>query len=320
MMLLAAIAAGYGATTPARAQYLDTSLVRRIEIVTVAGPDLAGLEAAYTKSLGYVTRERGKISRAKARSWGASRMAGRPYVMMSSTGSPDMFIRCVEIDPVPGYRPASGTGWNSYEFQVDDLDALRKTLGDSSFQILQEPHFFGGTFATAAAMSVIGPAQEVLYLASEKGDRQKSTFHIPKSQVDRAFAVILTGSDLKGMSDFYAQNLKMNPAAAFKMPIRSLQQGLGLPPEHVFDMTIVFAAQKNNMIEIDGLPAGIKPRPTRRGQIPPGNSIVSFGVKTLDVVKVKFLAPPIKLYGDRRAASILGPAGEIVELIEEPRN
>jgi hypothetical protein len=39
----------------------------------------------------------------------------------------------------------------------------------------------------------------------------------------------------------------------------------------------------------------------------------------LDGLKVKFIQPPAKLYADKRSATFIGPAGELTELIEEPR-
>ena len=48
-------------------------------------------------------------------------------------------------------------------------------------------------------------------------------------------------------------------------------------------------------------------------------SVPTQPVANLDAIKAKYIAPPAKLYGEARAASLIGPAGELMELIEEKR-
>ena len=51
--------------------------------------------------------------------------------------------------------------------------------------------------------------------------------------------------------------------------------------------------------------------------------MVSFSVENLDQLRVEFIAPPTRLgggsYQGRRAATIVGPVGELAEWIEEPK-
>jgi hypothetical protein len=41
-------------------------------------------------------------------------------------------------------------------------------------------------------------------------------------------------------------------------------------------------------------------------------------VDDLGVFDLDFITAPARLYGDRRAATFAGPAGELTELIEDP--
>jgi hypothetical protein len=72
--------------------------------------------------------------------------------------------------------------------------------------------------------------------------------------------------------------------------------------------------------EIDQYPDAATPRPRHDGALPPGNAMVSFLVADLDAVAAPFAAPPQAFdgpfYRGRRAATVWGPDGEAIELIE----
>ena len=54
--------------------------------------------------------------------------------------------------------------------------------------------------------------------------------------------------------------------------------------------------------------------------LPPGNALVTLAVRDLGDCKVDWLALPAPragpLYAGRRAATTIGPAGELLELVE----
>lgn len=315
-LLVGATLAGF---TPGAYAQEPTPLLTRIKMATIGAPDLAKVEQWYAQ-LGYQVKERRTVSPAVAASWGAPKSAGKPFIQMCTEGSPDVCIRAVQIDPVPGYRAQTTLGWNAFEIIVDDLDKVYAKVKASPFKIIGEPKSLGGPFASIHAMQVLGPAEEVLYLTTEKGDREKSSLPVPKSLVDRPFILILAGTDVKQLSDFYGSMFNMKVRAQFDGPVTLVAKAQGLPPDHVFGLGLVRMAERGNNIELDGYPMSAKPRPHAEGQLPPGNAMATFNVNSLDGLKVKFIAPPAALYGPKgRAASYLGPAGEIAELIEEPR-
>lgn len=296
------------------------ALLTRIKIATIGAPDLNKLKDWYTTWLGLKVREEGKVPAALAASWGAPKSAGNPYVMMSSDGSPDVFFRGVQIDAVPGYKPQTTLGWNSFEIIVDDIAKLDATLAKSPFTIVGHPHALGssGSFATIFAMQAIGPAGEMLYFTTETGDREKSTLPIPKAQVDRTFIFILAGHDLEAMKKFYGEVFGMPGIPNFPSALTATTTALGLPPS-TYQLSLVRAKERGSSIELDTYPLQAPPRPHAPGQLPPGNAMATFNVNSLDGLKVAYIKPPKALYGKNRAASFIGPAGETVELIEEPR-
>ena len=294
-------------------------LISRIKMATVGAPDIAKVEQWYA-ALGYKVREKSTVSAAHAASWGAPKTAGKPFILMYSEGSPDVNIRAVQTDSVPGYKAQTTLGWNAFEIIVDDLDKVYAMVKASPFKIIGEPKSLGGGFASIHAMQVVGPGEEVLYLTSEKGDRAKSNLPMPKSMVDRPFIFILAGHDVQALQDFYTAQFNLKAFGRFDGPVPQIAKAQGLPETQVFGLGLVRMRERGNNIELDGYPTSAKPRPHAEGQIPPGNSFVSLNVDNIGALKVKFITPPAALYGPKgMAASYVGPAGELGELIESAR-
>jgi len=79
--------------------------------------------------------------------------------------------------------------------------------------------------------------------------------------------------------------------------------------------------QKGRMpiVEVDGYPEAATPRAVAPGLLPPGNALVTLAVDSLNR-NLPFIAPPERrdgpLYAGRRTATLRGPAGELLELVE----
>ena len=304
--------------TLSSAQSGNNSALRRIKMATVGAPDLAPIEEWYGDWLGYTVVERGHIAAALAQSWGAPANTGRPYLLLQPESGTDVYIRAVEIDAVPDYKAMTSFGWNSIEIIIDDVYALGEKLVNSPFEIIGEPHSLGGGFASIHAMQVIGPAEEVLYLTCETGDRETSNLPLPGAFVDRPFIMILAGPSVDVMRDFYADKFAVATMPNFDSNLGLVIRAQGLPEDHIFPMTLVRGRERGNNIELDGYPESAGPRIHNEGQIPPGVSMTSFSVDDIDALDLEFITPPQPLYGTRRAATFIGPAGELTELIEEP--
>lgn len=312
------------ALIPARAQAQEAPaepLLDRIKMVTIAAPDVTKVETLYTKWLDYKVRDKGRVGADMARSWGAPKTAGRPFVVMSNDADPDVFIRAVESDAVKDYKPMTTWGWNAFELVIDDIDAVEARLKDSPFSVLgtRSPLKSAPSIVT---MQVAGPGQEVLYMANETGDRAKSSLPAPGGLIGRTFIVILAGSDIEKVRDWYAGTFNMAKQAIRSSGGKVVPRALGLPEGTGLPISLLSLKQRGNRIQLDGyLDHGAGARPKPDGQLPPGNAMVSFSVKSLDAIAAPLIAPPAALggaaYGKGRAATVVGPAGELIELIEE---
>lgn len=312
--MLAAGARGLSAQTPA-----DGPLLTRYRIATIGAPDLAAVEKMYTADLGLSVREKGRVSDATAASWSAPKSAGRPYILLSSDTSRDVYIRAVEVDPVPGYKALNTVGWNAIEIIIKDIDTLHKKLKQSKFRFIGEPAPLG-RYPTIVAMQVIGPAEEVLFLTTETGDASKSSLPVAQSMVDRVFIMVGAAGDLPAMRDWYSGNFNMKPNVINDSGWDVTRQLQGRPVGDKFTTTLLYLKNHGNIMQLDGYPAPAQARPRAPGQLPPGVAMTSFAVPSLDALKVKFLSPPAKLdgaaYNGRRAATAIGAGTELAEFIE----
>ncbi|MDG2242250.1 MAG: hypothetical protein P8L66_02025 [Rhodospirillaceae bacterium] len=296
-------------------------LLSRIKMATVGAPDLDAIERWYTTWLHYTVMERSTVSAEIAASWGTPNTAGRPFIVMQSAAKDDVYIRAVEIDPVPGYKAMTTWGWNAIEIIVDDVDALHEGLKTSEFAHLAGPaNLFGGT-SSIRAVQYAGPAQEVLYLTCETGDRSKSTLPLPRGSVDRPFIMVLAGPDLSAMESFYKEAFNMgDDGFRFTSTGGLISKMQGRPDDQVYNLGLIRLNEPGNNIELDEYPDDTGPRPSADGQLPPGVAMTTFNVEDLDATGIDFISAPILEYGGKRSATFVGPAGELTELIEDKRS
>ncbi len=301
----------------------NNSKITRLKMGTIAAPSLSAIEDWYGEWLGHSVVERGKVDSDLASSWGASDMANRPYIVMQPGSGADVYIRAVEIDGVEGYRGLTTFGWSAFEVIVDDVHALNEKLEKSPFRIIGPAKSIGTDYPTIHAMQVVGPAQEVLYLTCETGDRDASLLPDAGAFVGRNFIIVICGPDIWAIHDFYTEKFDIQKGEERKTSVPLITQSLGLPEDHPLFMTFVPFKEPGNFMEIDGFPAPATARPRKQGQLPPGNAITSFSVNSLDDLDVDFISAPVRheslVYRGARAASFIGPVGEIAELVEEKR-
>ena len=295
-------------------------MLLRYKLATITSSDLRQLAADYDHWLDYKVRERGRVSRSLAAGWGTPRAADRRYILLSSDAAPDVYIRAVEAPAVENYRPLTTYGWNAIEIIVDDPDALRARLRGSPFTVIGEPAPLG-SFPTIRAFQVRGRAAEVLYLTAETGDRSKSLLPLPNGSVGRLFIMVVASADIEKQVDWYSQQFAMPRSAVRQRTVGVLQRAQGLAADATLPLTTLRLANAGNLIEFDGYAAGTEPRSAAPGDLPPGIAMASFGVRNLGDLQLDFIRPPGiyrgAAYGGHRSATVLGPAGELVELIEE---
>lgn len=261
------------------------------------------------------------VSRDLAVSWGAPGSAGRPYLVLQPETGEDVFVRAVEIDQPEGFKAITTWGWNSIEFVVDDIDVVYERIKASSLEVLGAPELLAA-FPTIGAMQVRGPAEEVLHLTVETGDRSTSILPPPGDDVGRLIITILTTPDVPAVTDWYAERFAMAKNPVRGSPIDIVNQAQGLPPDYGFDATFLSVSERGNFLELWGLhPDKTTDRPRVDDQLLPGIALASYAVKDIDAVNVSYLTSLETrdgvVYGGNRSAVFTGPVGELVELIEE---
>ena len=293
-----------------------------ILIVTIATGNLALTESAYREDLGYETVTRGKIDATLAESWGAPRVTDSPYLLMRPASGMPVYLRFIESKSARHNVPHATEGWNAAEMLVQDVDELAKRLVTSKyFQIVGPPAYISPD-QTIKAMQVVGPSNEMLYLT--RVVRPESVdFDIGTAQsfVDRVFIVIAGGRDHRGLMDFYRSRLMLPVTEPVPYRIAVLSRAYGLPEDQLHELSL--ATMRNQFfLELDEYPAEAEPRYVPPGELPAGIVMVTFEVESLDNVTVPFISPPVMHdlmpYNSRRAATLRGAIGELIELVESP--
>lgn len=289
-----------------------------IAAVTVAAPQLQRTIDAYRRHLGYELVVRGRLPASLAALWGRPQLAGRRYALMLPEGAGQTFLRFVESRPAPAYRPFRHFGWNAAELIVQDPDALAGRLADSPFRIIGPPADLSFT-DKIRAMQVLGPAKEALYLTCIK--QKLPEFDTPDARhfVDRVFIVILGGTTVAALNDFYTEHFAVPTAPVISARISVLSDAFAMPAETPHPLAAL-PLTGQSYIEADAMPAAAESRPAEDGELPPAIAMVSFGVSVLPAAGLAYLAPPQPIaeapYYGRRGAVCVGAAGELVELIE----
>lgn len=292
-------------------------MLGRITTVTITAPDVPATVAAYQRYLGYRVVDDGALGRDVARAWGRPGLAGARAVVLEPASGLDTWLRFVEGPAYTDYQPFACVGWNAAELIVEDVDALAEQLRGSPFRIIGPPADLSFT-DKIRAMQVVGPAREVLYLTRIRERLPAFDTPEPACFVDRVFIVILGGSSLDTLQDFYHQQFEVARATAMPSVVSVLSARYGLPRDHRHAIAALKVGGKC-YVEADEMPSGVAPRPCEPGQLPPAVAMVTFEVERLpDVSSV--LGPPHRAaglpYSGRRSLACAGATGELIELVE----
>jgi catechol 2,3-dioxygenase-like lactoylglutathione lyase family enzyme len=291
----------------------------RIRCGTILTPDLNASLADYTSILGLQVIDDTPISPAQAQSWAAPAMAGRPSRLLRAGGATPYLTRLIEGSPVPAYAPLKTHGWAAFEHSVADCDALFAKMPNSGFTVIGPPKLVPG-FDNFIPFQVTGAAGETLYL-NQVLNGAMSDLDLPntKASVDQMFIAVLAAKDREETLAFHTQILGFEQGETWVIPYSVINNSFGLPADTTTAMTMT----KTGRIpasEVDQYPPQATPRPTTAGELPPGNAMVSFITASLSAMADHLLSPPTALpgplYAGRRAATVRGPSGELIELIE----
>jgi hypothetical protein len=284
----------------------------------VATPDLEVALTDYHGRLGFALIEQGVVSAELANSWGIGGLAGKRMATLQPSSGAHCFIRLVE-QPLPGdFVPTTSYGWAAYEITVQDVFGWPAKIEGSGFDVIGPPKEIEG-LPYFVAMQVHGRGKEMLYFNETRSNTPSSNLPFAQSPMDHIFIVILAASDREASLAWYRDQLHLEAGDTYTIEYSMINKAFGLPAGTTSSLTMV---QKGRMpiVEIDDYPEYTQPRIAAAGCLPPGNALVTLGVDSLDALDVQFIAPPAllqgPLYAGRRAAAVIGPSGELLELVE----
>lgn len=285
---------------------------------TVMAPDPTVAAAAYVYHLGYQEVIATQVPDDIAASWGAPAMAGRRVVSVRSESGNGAILRFVEGTPLGSYAPFTTYGWNALEILTTDVDSLPAKLEGSPFKIIGMPRDLYPS-GSIRAMQTLAVAKEMVYLTQI--NEAPETDYLPKAKtlVDHLFITILGSDDFEGSRKFYSDHFDVTLGEVHDMRVTGLNVAFDLDIETKHKLSTIRLAEKATL-ELDDFPKAAKHREVRDGEIPPGIALLSLIVDSLDNVKLPFRGDIIQrdgpLYQGRRAATIVGSAGEWIELVE----
>ncbi len=289
-----------------------------ITCVTIATPDIDRSIGEYSQFLGYQQTARGPLGTQLATLWGRPQLAARDSALLYPQGQGPTAIRLVQSAAAANYKAFGHFGWNAAEIMVQDTDAVAAQLANSPFRIIGPPQNLSFT-DKIRAMQALGSAGESVYLTSFREKMAEFDVPEPRFPIDGVFIVILGGSSIQSINDFYSRHFGTEKAPAMRVVISVLANAQQLPPDTKFELAAI-ALKGQHFIEADAMPAATLPRNSTGAELPPAISMVTFMIDDLAATGLPWLSPPQKLpgapYQGRLSAVAVGPAGELIELIQ----
>lgn len=281
-------------------------------------PNLAASLSDYRDRLGLTLVEHGPLPADLAASWGCTGNAGAPSATLSPTSGAPCHLRLVEQPLDPGFVPTRTFGWAAFEITVQDVFGWPARLDGSGFDIIGSPKEIPG-LPYFVAMQMLGRGREMIYLNEVRENTPTSDLPFAASPIDHLFIVILASPDRAATMAWYADRLGLEEGGGYTIPYSMINKAFGLPDTHLTSLSM---AQKGRMpiVEIDDYPAAATERQRAPGMLPPGNALVTLAIDRLDRPGLEFITPPVvrdgAFYAGRRTATVVGNAGELLELVE----
>ena len=284
----------------------------------IATPDIDLALADYRDRLGLNLIDEVPVGAQLAEAWGLPALVARRMATLQPDSGVECYIRLIE-QPLPAdFKPTTTFGWGSYEITVQDAMSWPAKLGESGFQIIGEPKEIP-SMPYFIAMQMLGRGEEMIYLNQTLMNTPSTDLPPAQSPVDHMFIVILAAPDREKTVRWYCDKLCLDAAETYTIEYTMINHAFGSPLGTTSSLTMV---QKGRLpiVEVDDYPAHAQFRVAPDGGLPPGNSLVSLAVDSLDAIDLPFIAPPTVInspvYGGRRSATVIGTAGEYLELIE----
>ena len=282
-------------------------------------PDLDAGIRAYRDCLGLDLVEQGELSSELAQSWNAPACAGSRYAALRPSSGAPCWFRLVEQPAHADFRPTRTYGWAAFETTVENVWRWPGTLPPDLFTIVGPPKTLENMEPAFIPMQTLGPGGEMIYLNQVLRDMPDTDLPRAAAPVDRIFIVVLAAPDRDACVAWYRDRLKLERGADYTLPYSMINNAFGLPADTQTTITMV-RSDRMPIVEVDDYPAAATPRSRHDGMLPPGNALVTLAVRDLDALDCDWIAEPAThdgaLYEGRRAATAIGPAGELIECVE----
>lgn len=281
-------------------------------------PDLDAALFDYRDRLGLRVVDNGTLPADLAASWGCPANAGARFVTLQPASGVPCFLRLVEQALPTDFVPTRTYGWAAYELTVQDVFGWPERLAGSGFDIIGPPREIPG-LPYFVALQMLGRGRELIYLNEVRMDTPAADLPRAATQSDHLFIVILATPDCARTLGWYETTLGLQDGGTYTLPYSMINTAFGLPPD---TLSTISMAQVGRLpiVEIDEYPAGATARRVATGGLPPGNALVTLAVDRFAGRKLDFLVPPTvrqgPFYAGRRTGTVVGPAGELLELVE----
>lgn len=284
----------------------------------VTTPDLNAALEDYHGRLGLHIVERGELAMDLAASWNCPASAGARTATLQPQSDAHCFIRLVEQAVPDDFRPTRTFGWAAYELTVQDVYGWPERLAGSGFDIIGPPKEIAG-LPYFVPMQVTGRGREMIYLNEVRENTPSSDLPMAQSLTDHIFICILATPDREANLKWLQDNIGLDVGGTYTLEYTMINKAFGLADGTQSSITMI---QKGRLpiIEVDDYPEAATVRPRSSGCLPPGNALATLAVNSLDAIKADFIEPPAvrggAIYAGKRSASVVGMAGELLELVE----
>jgi len=281
-------------------------------------PDMDAALKNYRDILGLELVEQGELPHDLAASWGCPASAGQAMAVLRPRSGAHSAMRLVEQADHPDFKPTTTYGWAAFELTVQDVFGWPGRLAGGGFDIVGPPKELEG-LPYFVPMQVLGTGREMVYLNEVRENTPSSDLPKARSPVDHIFICILAAPDRGKAVEWYAEKLGLNLGDTYTLAYSMINNAFGLADDFQTDLTMV-QNDRMTILEVDDYPPQATTRARHDGMLPPGNALVTLAVENLDGIDVNWIAPPQLQsgfpYDGVRSASVIGPAGELLELVE----
>lgn len=307
-------------------------MIQRVLAQTVVLKDLPSGVDALRSQLGFDLRAEGFLGAAAARVLGVSPSVHARFALLGAPGASRGLIRLVEGPSEDGSATFHKTGLFNAEILTSDVEALHARLSSSGvFKVVSDLNTYdlsgAGGGAVSRSFATRGPGGAGFFFTQYIKVPPPRTLPVCATLVGPMFnAALATPTQEAPVRAFYEDVLGMNRRLAGRLTQPSVNRIIGLPDDWGFLM-LVFKGEGDGLIEVDvhehEVPAeGVVPD----DQLRPGNSVLTLETNDLDDILERAKAAGFQAtspghvaqapYDNRRAATLRGPAGERVELID----